>query len=469
MTTVDVEDITIPDTPAGLEEFLADPKKIVGLLKQEGAFQEFILRYAKDVLNKHTDIAAQVQDQVQQSMAAFFAEQKAEGFVPINQNWASGMPAPMPANRPGLTRAEARNGLFNPRAIGASLDKDYSGPNALQDFFQLIWHNRNLDAKDQLRLRQIRAAFGSTDGAGGGFLIPEVLRSELLRINLESAIVRPRARVVPMESLRVSFPAIDSTSNVSSVYGGIVSYWEEEGATHTDSAPEFQTIDLFAKKLVTYTVVPNELMADSVGSLQMFIGEIFPEALSFDEDYALLTGNGVGKPLGALNTSNAGTISVAKETGQTAATIYWENIIKMYARMLPGSLGRAVWVVSTDVFPELATMALSVGTGGAPVWHTDGHSAPVLTLLGRPVIQTEKTPAALGTRGDISFWDPGFYLVGDRQMMSATSSEHSHFTSDKTAFKITTRLDGRPWLQNAITPRNSAATLGACVQLATRA
>ena len=53
-------------------------------------------------------------------------------------------------------------------------------------------------------------------------------------------------------------------------------------------------------------------------------------------------------------------------------------------------------------------------------------------------------------------------------MMSASSSEHVSFNDDKTAFKIVSRCDGRPWLQNAITPRNNAATLGACVQLATR-
>jgi len=36
-----------------------------------------------------------------------------------------------------------------------------------------------------------------------------------------------------------------------------------------------------------------------------------------------------------------------------------------------------------DVFVQLATMALSVGTGGSRVWLTDAHGAPQLTLLGR--------------------------------------------------------------------------------------
>jgi HK97 family phage major capsid protein len=470
MTTVDVEDITIPDSPAALEEFLHDPKKVAAIIRQ-GQLQDLVLSYAKNVLDKQVDIGVQVQEQVERAMAQFLREHEDGGFTPANMAWSSPMADLTQASQP---RADSRMGLYNSRAIGAQLDKAYSDrngrarANAVADFFQLIWHNRNLDMDDQKQLRNIRNAFQSTEGAGGGFLIPEVLRSELLRINLENAIVRPRARIVPMETLRVNLPAIDSTSHASSVYGGIVSYWEEEGATHQDSSPNFGQLALQARKLVTYTEVPNELMSDSVGSLQLVIGELFPEALSFDEDYAFLTGNGAGKPLGALNTTNPATIEVQKETDQVATTIYWENIIKMYSRMLPGSQNRAVWIVSHDVFPELATMALSVGTGGVPVWMTDGHSAPQLTLLGRPIIPTEKTPAALGTRGDITFWDPGFYLVGDRQMMSATSSEHARFTTDKTVFKIVSRVDGRPWLQSPITPRNGGATLSSTVQLATR-
>lgn len=457
----------IPDSPAALEEFLGDQKKVFAYLKENpNGFEELISNYVRVVMNRHADIQAQVDDAVQREMAAFVKQQKAEGYQPVNMNWASNMPS-----IPQSTRQDVKAGLYNPRAQGAQLDKLFQGPNAMSEFFSLIWHNRNLVAEDQAKLRTIRNAFSSTEGAGGGFLIPEVLRSELLRVGLESAVVRPRARIVPMESLRISFPAIDSTSNASSVHGGIISYWEEEGATHTDSSPAFQTIDLQARKLVTYTAVPNELIADSVGSLQMYISEMFPEALTFDEDYAFLTGDGAGKPLGALNTTSAlnpGRIEVSAESGQAASTIYWENVIKMYSRMLPQSINRAVWVVSTDVFPELATMALSVGTGGVPVWYADGANAPQLTLMGRPIIRTEKTPAALGTVGDINFVDFGFYLVGDRQMMSVTSSEHAAFTSDKTAFKVVSRCDGKPWLNSAITPRNSSDTLSWCVQLATR-
>ena len=48
-------------------------------------------------------------------------------------------------------------------------------------------------------------------------------------------------------------------------------------------------------------------------------------------------------------------------------------------------------------------------------------------------------------------------------------SEHYQFANDKTSFRIIERVDGRPWLQSAITPHNNSAnTLSPFVQLASR-
>src|SRR5690606_11104493 len=101
---------------------------------------------------------------------------------------------------------------------------------------------------------------------------------------------------------------------------------------------------------------------------------------------------------------------------QAANTIVWESIVKMYSRMLPQCLGTAVWVVSPNTFAELATMALSVGTGGGPIWLNNGVQGPPATILGRPVVISEKV-SALGNEGDVNFVDFSYYLVGDRQAM----------------------------------------------------
>jgi HK97 family phage major capsid protein len=311
------------------------------------------------------------------------------------------------------------------------------------------------------------AAASSGEPASGGFLVPEAFRAELLSLSLEASVVRPRARIVPMETSRVIYPYIDDTSHATNVFGGVQGYWTPESGQMTDVAATFGRLALEAWKLTAFANVPNELIADSAVSFEAFIRSTFPQALAYFADVAFLSGNGAGQPLGINTTGNAARVSVAKEVGQPTASLVWENIVKMYARMLPQSLSSAVWVVSPDTFPELATMALSVGTGGSAVWLASGVGGPPATILGRPVIISEKVPA-LGAQGDINFIDFSYYLVGDRQAMTVASSEHFRFQNGETSFKFVERLDGRPWLQSALTPRNGGPTLSPFVTLDAR-
>jgi hypothetical protein len=60
-----------------------------------------------------------------------------------------------------------------------------------------------------------RNAMSERVPAEGGFLVPERLRSQVLAY-MTSAIVRPRAAYVPMDSERVPVPALDNPSQASS-------------------------------------------------------------------------------------------------------------------------------------------------------------------------------------------------------------------------------------------------------------
>jgi HK97 family phage major capsid protein len=448
----------LPTTVEGLKGCLEDEGFVAKLTGHPDAFGQFVKNWMQTQYKEDMSVRAQVSELVEKGMQAFLKEQAEQGATPV-----SPVPFAEAGYRGQARTAAQKNKLYNPRAIGAKFDKEFEN---VGDFLKAIWHNTRPDIKTQASLDRIQAAFSSGVPSDGGFLIPEVLRSELLRVSLEQSIVRSRARVIPMDAPRVPFPCVDSTTNVGSVYGGLNAYWAEEAAALTGSSAKFGRVVLDAKKLTMYTEVPNELLTDSLPSFQAFIDDVFPEALGFFEDVGFLTGTGVGEPLGVLRA--AATILANKEVGQAANTIQWENLINMFARMLPGSLGRAVWVASIDTFPQLATMAMQVGTGGVPVWLNSGVEGPPMSILGRPVIFTEKG-SLLGTAGDLSFIDFGMYLIGDRQQMSARSSEEYKFGNDMTAYRIIERVDGIPWLQSAITPQNAGPTLSPYVQIETRA
>lgn len=448
--------IAVPQNAEELREILTDKASLKELLSDPEGFADFTEAAVNARLKNDPGLNAQIKEQHEKFMLDWLRDHQNAGVTP-----------PWVENRLNLgdptTRARIRpRTIYNKDAVGAVHDKSFDD---LAGYFHGISEHSFKNGDLSRKLDSLKNDLSSIKPSDGGFLIPEILRAELLRVALEKAVVRSRARVIPMDSQTVPFPTVDSTSNVSSVYGGVVGYWTEEGATLTESQPKFGRIELKANKLVLYTEVPNELIRDARPSLEAFLGDIFPEAIAWFEDVAFFIGGGVGEPLGFLNA--AATVSIDR-AGSSTDTIVWADIVNIYARMLPQSLDRAVWVISPDVLPQLLTM--TVGSGNAAVWigggnFPSGASNPPMSLLGCPIVVSEKAKT-LGTPGDVTLVDFGFYLVGDRQAMSARQSEDYRFQNDVTAFRVIERLDGRPWLQSAITPQNGGPALSPFVTAA---
>jgi HK97 family phage major capsid protein len=448
--------IAIPSTQSELEELLGDGAKVQNLMA-EGQFTDVVKAYAKHVADTDVELARQVKEETQRVLADYLREnENVEGLELLKKGGVQ-----------AVTGSARDFSVFNPKALGASINADdYDG---LSGFLKDIKHDAYVDAALAAKRTALKAAAASAgEPASGGFLVPEAFRAELLRLAIEKGVTRPRARIVPMETSRVIYPMLDVTSHATNVFGGVQGYWTAESGQMTDVAASFGRIALEAWKLTAFANVPNELIADSALAFEAFIRSTFPEALAYFEDVAFISGNGAGQPLGWSTDANDARVSVAKESGQAADTIVWENIVKMYARMLPQSLGNAVWIVSPDTFPELATMALSVGTGGGPIWLNNGVEGPPARILGRPVVISEKVEN-LGDKGDINFVDLSYYLIGDRQALTVESSPHYRFQNGETSYKFVSRVDGRPWLQSALTPRNGGDTLSPFVTLDARA
>lgn len=437
--------MTIPTNSAELAEFLADDKKRNEVFVSAEAAKEFIANY-KAGADKKGEIAAQVAEQVSATMVNFLRDNGVAGRP--DQTVFDAWKGELPVRGSGAVKNAARN----PHAPGAKVDKlAFAG---IGDFLKTS-HHQNLatgryNGEKLAQLKDISNAYSSQQGDLGGFLVPEDFRSEIMQVALESAVVRPRATVITMGSATTSLPFVDQTTHVGSVFGGMVFYWTQEAADLTESTAKFGRVKLEANKLTGYAVVPNELYSDAA-ALSSWFNSAAPQGLAFYEDNAFLLGSGGNEPLGVFN--SGAIVTVSKETNQTADTINWTNITKMYARMLPTSLDRAVWLVNQTCLPELLSMSIAVGTGGAPVITMNGGDKPQMTILGRPVIVTEKCDT-IGDLNDIAFVDLSYYLVGDRQTISIESSPHVKFASDQTALRMIERVDGRPWIQSSITPLN---------------
>lgn len=481
--------ITIPTTADGMAELLGDAGKVKEFFSAEavanGVTKKFLDGYSA-VTHKHNpDTSEDIRTQVQ-SVLFDLVRDGANGSSPVNDIGkqlsfrSDGRPNLSLSNKGTPAVSKGRGAVYNKYSPGAQFEAKYREEDrfgSIGEYCQAIKEERvpsSMRNRKELlqKLENVRGfqnSFGSEDPGAGGFLVPEIMRSDLLQLALEESIVRSRATVIPMSTLRVPIPSVDDTSHVSSLFGGVVYYWTEESASLVESQATFGRVVLDAKKLTGFFKVPNELLNDAPAFSGWFDTRI-PAGLAWAEDVAFMTETGVGTPQGFIN--SPASVQVSAESNQSSGTIVWENIVKMYSRMLPSSLKNAVWIAAIDTFPQLATMALSVGTGGGPVWiggaNQPGSDTPPITILGRPVIFTEKAPA-LGTTGDINFVDLSYYLIGDRQALAVASSDQYAFQNDQTAYRLIERVDGRPWLQSALTPHNgSSNTLSAFVQLASR-
>lgn len=354
----------------------------------------------------------------------------------------------------GTATMPRRGRLFAQMFAGVPLDN--GGFKGGAEEFLAVLHSGLADPR-------LLATANTQVDSSGGFSVPSEIRAQWFDSSLENEIIRPRADVWPMTSSNISAPGFDDGNHTDTLYGGFAGAWANEGADLTLEEVKLRMVTMVARKLGILARVSNELIADGVG-FDAQLGTAISKAIGWFLDRAFFAGNGANAPLGIHNAP--ATITVAKETNQTASTILYENLTKMFARLLPGSLENSVWVANSTTIPKLLQVSIAIGVGGShvPVLSESGGK---FTLLTRPVIFTEKVPA-LGTRGDIGLYDFSQYTIGMRADMSLAKSQHAGFQSDTSYYRGILRADGQPKLPAPVTPKYGD-TLSPFVLLADRA
>lgn len=289
----------------------------------------------------------------------------------------------------------------------------------------------------------------SSGGTVGGYLVPPDFNAKLMMAALEDAIMQPRAYIHPMTSLTAQLPYLDQTTpqaaGTTPFLGGVLASWAAEAQTRAESEPTFKMFELKAHELSFYAVASNNLLADSAIALDALLTQLFTGAVSWYPDYAFLRGDGVGKPLGILNAP--ATLSVTRNAGSSFKLV---DAATMMGRLLKQSWKSAFWVMHQTVLPQLIQM---VDAGNGVVWidrNSGAANALPMTLLGLPVLFTEKVPP-LGTKGDVMLIDASMYVIGDRQDTQIEVSPHVRFLNNQMVWRVVKRVDGQPWLDSPIT------------------
>lgn len=370
-------------------------------------------------------------------------------------------------NAEALAKMDGDKAILSDVEDGAAKDpmKGFKGP---RDFLvSVIEAERGI--RSDKRLALVKAPVVATVGSDeqsvasnphGGFLVPEGLLPGLYSRTVENDPFANTTKV-PMAAPIIRLNARTDSTHTTSVSGGLTVTRRPETVAGTASRMQTEQVTLNATSLFGLAYATEELLNDSAISFAALLQAGFRDEFMVKGIDEKINGSGAGMPEGIM--SSPALISVAKEAGQAADTITYNNILAMRARCW--GYDNAVWVANHDALPTLAKMSFVVGVGGSAVFVPNTNPA---TLLGRPLYFSEYV-ATVGDTGDILLVNPTQYLEGTYQPLQSAESVHVRFVEHERAFKFWIRNDGKCWWRAALTPKNSTATLSPFVKLDARA
>jgi HK97 family phage major capsid protein len=321
------------------------------------------------------------------------------------------------------------------------------------------------------RLAAIQAALGGNESvpAEGGFLVVPEYAQGLIKRTYDVSLISKECFDMPMTSSRLIMHAVDEDSRKDgSRWGGIQAFWLAESGTYNPVKPKFREMQFVANKLIALSYATEEQLADGP-AWESYVNEAVPQELAFQIDTAVYSGPGAGAPLGFTN--SGAQIVVAKDAGQTAATVTTSNILNMWSRMWARSRQNAKWYINQDIEPSLIPLTLgSPSLAQVLLYSTpgiNGNPGPYGKMFGRDVIPVEQA-STLGTQGDIVLADMTQYILAKRSDTRADTSIHVAFLTGETAFRFMLRLDGQPTWKKPLTPYSGSITKSPFVTLATR-
>jgi HK97 family phage major capsid protein len=344
----------------------------------------------------------------------------------------------------------------------------------LGDFAQTVAHaltpgdgaraaeaNKRLAEAGEQMMQAAPSDYHMERGSSDGFMVPPAYRDQIYELMLEEESIANMVDTEPTESNQVGLLRDETTPWGAT---GIQASWRAEGSKMDPSRLATETTDVKLHELYAFVLATEELLEDAP-RLASRVTRGAARALNWKRSEAVVNGTGSGQPLGWFK--SPALVTVPKKNGQAGDTIVAENVAAMYARMLPSSLSRAIWLINSDAIPQLMLMTL----GDQPIWtppSTGFTNAPGGMLFGRPVMPTEHAQT-LGDKGDIQFVDPkGYYLPYKASGVRFAESMHLYFDYNIRAFRWTARLGGQPFLSEPVSPAKGSATKSHFVTLAAR-
>lgn len=268
-------------------------------------------------------------------------------------------------------------------------------------------------------------------GAGGGYLVPPVLLSELQKNLVQFSNMRSVARVTSIGVPKVTLPKR---------VGNLSATWVGETAPRTESDPTYGQQDFNIFEVGVYVDVSNQLLEDSLFPLEAELAKDLAEEFGRAEGYAFVNGDGVLKPTGILHNP-----AVASTVNAAGATIDADDLIGVFHELPTFYASRAVWLMNRRTIGKIRKLT---ATNGEYLW-TDSMSDGSIaasnagTLLGRPIVEIPDFPDVAPSTISIAFGDiASAYRIFDRVSVDILRDPYTQRTTGQTRFHARKRVGG---------------------------
>lgn len=185
----------------------------------------------------------------------------------------------------------------------------------------------------------------------GGYLVPDELRNEILRIaEKQYGLARREMRYLPFSGPGNSrrIPALATSVSVT---------WTDEAAEKQSTAPTFGIVTQTMKKLAAIVPMTEEIIEDSSIDIVALVAELFAEAVAKEEDIQFF--RGTGSPwTGVLYN---GSVNVRNIVGANPATVTADALLGMVDATPSDALNGAKFYMHRSVLSTLRSLKDTTG------------------------------------------------------------------------------------------------------------
>ncbi len=280
---------------------------------------------------------------------------------------------------------------------------------------------------------QFANAMSEGSNSAGGFLVPDPLANEIIRLVENAGVFRQNARVVPMSSDSLAVPRRT---------GGLTVYYPGEGSSISASDLTFAQASISAVKYATISLMSTELNEDSVIGMSALLAEEIAYGIAVAEDTNGFIGDGTstyGSITGVASALAAGSKVQAASGKDTVAELALADYHAAQGAQLqvPGANNK--WYCHSSVYyNSLAPLMTAAGGNTA----ADLAAGTVPRFLGSEVVFTQVLPdsdaaadSLVAYYGDLSL----AATMGSRRDVSVKILNELFSASDQIGIQATSR------------------------------